>query len=141
LRSAEAWLSAKTGADTDGCGGRDQHNDAQQPRSRPEFRHGTLAVLGAPPFGLVISSMQTLVPQFAAASRLSDLAATVAMGGPRVARSPWCLQGPGPAFCEPSFQILSVNSETISHQRTLFQITLFLQGLLSKGQLLLICTL
>jgi hypothetical protein len=51
------------------------------------------------------------------------------------------LQGPGPAFCEPSFQILSVNSETISHQRTLFQITLFLQGLLSKGQLLLICTL
>jgi hypothetical protein len=77
--------------------------------------------------------MQTLVPQFAAASRLSDLAATVAMGGPRVAR--------GPAFCEPSFQILSVNSETISHQRTLFQITLFLQGLLSKSQLLLICTL
>jgi hypothetical protein len=89
---------------------------------------------------LVISSKQTLVPQFAAASRLSDFAATVAMGGPRTVPSPWCLQEPGPAFCEPSFQILSVNSETISHHRTLFQITLYSSRFISEGQLLLICT-
>jgi hypothetical protein len=129
LRGAEAWLSAEAGADTDRRGGCDQHNDAQQPRSRPEFRHGTLTVLGAPPLGLVACSKQTLVPQFAAASRLSDFRRDRRDGRNPSGPFALVLARTGAAFCERFFQILSVNSETIGHQQALFQITL--QDLLS----------
>src|SRR5262249_43490899 len=102
-----------------------QHNNTQYPRSRLAFQHGTFAIRGAPPLGLVASSMQTLNPQFAAALRLKRVyAATIAMSGTRLAPSPWRLQGSVPLFAAVFPKNPSVISGTIGHRRAPFQITL-----------------